>query len=184
MSYEKTCVVCGAGYDAQQPNAKFCSKRCYKDNKNSQRRKWYKDNVILTRDKVACRSCGKEFIPRDGNNTAFCSRECYIYWNNNTSESQHLSRRKYSYKKHYGITIEDYDRMSEEQNHVCYICGGKQERADNAMLCVDHDHETGKARGLLCHNCNHGIGLFKDDPVILNKAIEYLAKHKGELKND
>lgn len=58
------------------------------------------------------------------------------------------------------------------QHGLCEICG-KESR-----MCLDHDHATGKARGWLCRQCNSGIGFLKDDPVILQKAIEYLGRNK------
>lgn len=74
----------------------------------------------------------------------------------------------------YGITLEDYDRMYQEQNGVCKICSLPQISPRNTRLCIDHDHRNGKVRGLLCSDCNRGIGLLKDDPRILDKASEYL----------
>ena len=79
--------------------------------------------------------------------------------------------------KKYGITLKDYDRMLEEQNHKCKICG-KSETAIvggiKPMLSVDHCHETKKVRGLLCSACNRALGMFKDSPEILKNAIKYL----------
>lgn len=73
----------------------------------------------------------------------------------------------------FGITIEDYERMLENQANRCAICGGYQViKGDN--LYVDHNHQTGKVRGLLCHYCNVGIGMLKDNPQILQNAIDYL----------
>lgn len=73
----------------------------------------------------------------------------------------------------YGITLKDYNLLLEKQNHKCAIC-----ESDNAggrgVFHVDHDHETGKIRGLLCHKCNTGIGLLDDNIKILSKAINYL----------
>lgn len=66
------------------------------------------------------------------------------------------------------MTLEDYEKMSDLQNGKCAICGEKKE------LHVDHDHETGMIRGLLCGNCNRAIGIMKDDKNLLIKAIEYL----------
>lgn len=79
-----------------------------------------------------------------------------------------------SYRRHYkyGMTIEDYDRMFAEQNGGCAICGGTPTRTEH--LHVDHDHETGRIRGLLCDSCNLGLGKFRDDPDVLAKAAAYL----------
>ena len=76
-------------------------------------------------------------------------------------------------RKHYGITLEDYNRMYKEQNGVCAICG-QEEPLSSSSLAVDHDHETKKIRGLLCSKCNQGLGCFKDSQEILNKAFNYL----------
>lgn len=80
----------------------------------------------------------------------------------------------------YGITQEEYLKMKEEQGGVCAICGEEETaataRSTRNPLRVDHCHETEEVRGLLCHNCNAGIGHFKDDPDRLRAAIEYLGK--------
>ena len=78
-----------------------------------------------------------------------------------------------SLKKNYGITPEDYDLMFAKQQGVCAICSQPDDEK-RQYLCVDHDHATGVVRGLLCHNCNIGLGKFQDDPNLLNKAIWYL----------
>lgn len=80
-------------------------------------------------------------------------------------------------KKKYGISVSDYNALVEKQNGVCIICSQPSIRVDRdgiSRLVVDHCHTTGKVRGLLCHNCNVALGLFKDDPDLLQKAKEYL----------
>ncbi len=77
--------------------------------------------------------------------------------------------RKRSYEKKYGITIEDYNEMVEKQGGKCLICGKE------FKLVVDHNHKTGCVRGLLCPNCNFGIGFLQDDVELLQKAINYLS---------
>lgn len=81
----------------------------------------------------------------------------------------------------YGITELDYAEMLDAQDGLCAICGKPESRIVHGTLrrlSVDHDHTTGKVRGLLCHDCNCGLGRFKEDTESLRKAIEYLEKHK------
>lgn len=75
-------------------------------------------------------------------------------------------------KRKYGVTDTQYEAMFKEQGEVCAIC--KKETKDR--LRVDHCHKTKAVRGLLCHNCNTGIGHFRDSVELLNTAIEYLLK--------
>ena len=83
----------------------------------------------------------------------------------------------------YGITRKQYDVMAAEQGGLCAIC--KQPPSGNgpqAILAVDHDHETRLIRGLLCGPCNMALGLFRDNPEVLAAAIRYLAEAKpGQL---
>lgn len=71
----------------------------------------------------------------------------------------------------YGITAAKYDDMLESQNSACAICGKVKDRV---RLAVDHDHDTGRIRGLLCENCNRGIGMFKHSATLLQNAIQYI----------
>lgn len=81
------------------------------------------------------------------------------------------------YLKHkYGIAPEDYEKMYNEQEGVCAIC--KKPHGER-RLCVDHDHLTGKVRGLLCDGCNLGIGYFRENQAALASAIEYLHRHQS-----
>lgn len=70
-----------------------------------------------------------------------------------------------------GFTPEQYDELMVKQNGVCAICGKKQ---SDRLLAADHDHATGKLRGLLCMKCNAALGLFFDDIKIMARAIGYL----------
>lgn len=74
-------------------------------------------------------------------------------------------------KRAYGLTIEDYERILNSQHGVCKICGSKD---TYKKLAVDHCHTTGRIRGLLCQNCNHGLGKFKDSAELLIAAVRYL----------
>lgn len=83
----------------------------------------------------------------------------------------------HSRRRKYGVTQQDYDDRVFAQNGVCAICGKPETRVvgeKNCPLAVDHDHETGIVRGLLCHSCNSGLGHFKDSLENLSNAIDYL----------
>lgn len=83
----------------------------------------------------------------------------------------------------FGITFHEYQRLLKEQDGKCALCGNPETalKAGRVQaLAVDHDHTSsgaGSVRALLCGACNTGLGLFRDDPVLLSKAIAYLAKH-------
>jgi hypothetical protein len=83
--------------------------------------------------------------------------------------------RKCKLKKVYGISVEQWEQMSVSQNGVCAICKGKSK--DGRRLHVDHCHASGKVRGLLCHDCNRGLGMFQDNTIFLQNAKEYLDNH-------
>ena len=111
-------------------------------------------------------------------------RECHRArgraWKTANKEKHRVSQRASELKHKYNMTLEDYDLMSADQNHVCAICY-KPDPAGR-RLAVDHNHETGKIRGLLCHTCNRAIGLLRDDRTLLSRASEYLGKSE-EFEN-
>lgn len=96
-----------------------------------------------------------------------------------SSERGIKSSRKTHLKVKYGLELEVYEKMYSEQNKLCLICQQPEPCSRNTFLAVDHCHETNKIRGLLCSNCNRGLGLFKDSVEILQNAINYLKKHKN-----
>lgn len=85
-------------------------------------------------------------------------------------------------RKDFGIGVADYNQMLADQGGVCAICkkasSGVIRKDAETAFHVDHDHETGKVRGLLCGNCNPAIGMLCEDVEILRNAIAYLEKHK------
>lgn len=93
------------------------------------------------------------------------------YRNFNYSSKASNRRKRLKYK--YGISLENYDWLLKEQEEKCKICGNKTE------LVVDHCHKSSRVRGLLCNQCNTGLGCFKDNPESLLKAIEYLSNESG-----
>lgn len=90
-----------------------------------------------------------------------------------------LTCRKSHLKRRYGMTLEQYQVLFDAQEGCCAICGEHHTNVPHSQLMVDHCHETGKVRQLLCDLCNTAIGKFKDKPELLDKAAAYLRKHRG-----
>lgn len=85
-------------------------------------------------------------------------------------------------ERRFGITAARYAEMVEAQRGLCAICGKPECETRNGKvkaLAVDHDHESGRVRGLLCVACNTGLGKLGDDPVVLRKAADYVERHAG-----
>lgn len=122
----------------------------------------YPNNYFKKKD---CRFCGENFQPIAPSHH-YCSDDCAA----KGIAQRHL-------KNSYNLTYKEWEEMYENQNHVCAICsseGFKMNEKVYSGLNVDHCHETGVVRGLLCHNCNRGLGLFKDNIENLKQAILYL----------
>lgn len=94
------------------------------------------------------------------------------YTSSGYRKTQYRNNQYYRTAHWYGITKEFALELHNKQDGKCAICGKREKR-----LCIDHDHVTGKVRGLLCHGCNLGIGNLQDNPEILTKAAKYLRKH-------
>lgn len=141
--------------------------------------------------------CRKQHEPRPRGTTCRpCAREAQARWQAANPEAHRAKQREWREKNRdrrkeieyasrlktqYGLTIEDYQRMLAEQGGGCAICGqaaGSYRNQD--FLCVDHNHETGQVRGLLCGSCNDGLGRFRDNPILLASAIAYLKTHDGD----
>ena len=118
-----------------------------------------------------------EEFPRNRNSKdgrhAYC-KPCHNARTAETRQRLYGGGRHYHLKRRYGIGADDFDRMVADQGGVCLIC----ERPDPEH--VDHDHVTGKVRGILCFNCNGGLGQFKDDIDALLAAAAYLERTSSE----
>lgn len=75
-------------------------------------------------------------------------------------------------KARYGISLQEYNRIAEYQDHCCFIC--KQQEKYSGSLAVDHCHHSGAIRGLLCSQCNRALGLFTDSIATIEQALSYL----------
>lgn len=126
-----------------------------------------------------CRDCNEELTVLNSiyQKMSRASR-CRLCWNKyqNLHRNKNLkypeTRLKYDFNRRYNITTEEYNKLNEIQKGLCAICN--KECSKNKKLSVDHNHDTDKIRGLLCHNCNILIGAAREDIVILINAINYL----------
>jgi hypothetical protein len=140
-----------------------------------------------------CSKCGK---PLDGKHKSYCNLCLAEYYRNRRSENKveynryqreqrsrvpvekrRLNRRRYGLKA-YGLTVDEYQSMLVKQEGNCAICGDSLSDSLDSLgrgNHVDHCHETGIVRGILCSRCNLGLGHFRNDPHILESAIRYLA---------
>ncbi|GAH69631.1 unnamed protein product [marine sediment metagenome] len=95
---------------------------------------------------------------------------------------EYIKNREQQLVYKYGITLAEYDKMVEKQKGVCAICGLPETYSVTMgyarRLCIDHDHKTGKVRGLLCLKCNCRLAAL-DDKEFLEKALDYLKKHEN-----
>lgn len=95
-----------------------------------------------------------------------------------------VSTRRHILKKKYGITEGDYGALLASQGGVCAICRSDNSRSSYKKFHVDHSHATGKVRGLLCSQCNVGLGSFCDKPELLIEAADYLRINDPNRKID
>lgn len=139
-----------------------------------------------------CLHCGKELKldnTRDIIRKKYCSKSCLGCCAAKKQPGEYLPKRKPSseqirkakLKHKYNLTLEDYNKLWEQQNGLCTICGNpetaKHQSGTTLNLAVDHNHETGKVRGLLCRSCNFMIAHSKDDINVLKNAIKYLKEN-------
>lgn len=110
-----------------------------------------------------------------------CRNARTVLWQSNnksrTKETNKASSRRYVLKKKYGLTVEKFEQMKKDRNNCCDICGLPETRM-NKSLAIDHCHDTGEVRGLLCGGCNTGIGNLRDDPTLLIRGAEYILKYR------
>jgi len=129
------------------------------------------------------RAYEKEYYEKNPDKAKEKRRKYNANW---LAKNPNANRNKH-YKKRYGITVEDYETMSKQQNHLCAICGlpetKKRRDGTTSILAVDHDHTTGKVRQLLCAGCNHMLGNIENKQVSLDVIAAYIKRH-SEITSD
>lgn len=133
---------------------------------------------VKNRDRI-CQNCGKAFSLDNSPLHKYCSERCrnQFHWNKQGEKYRNSEKGKrtmfaWRLKKEFNLTIEQYEKILQDQNGSCAIC--KRTEPTGYGWHVDHCHSTLKVRGLLCSKCNQGLGLFEDKINSLKEAIKYL----------
>jgi hypothetical protein len=163
-----------------------CSSECRKVSKLETQKSWTLRNIDKKRKKTKEYNDTperKKYMKNYRKQEGFQEREkgfkaTYSKKNPNVERSGHLRRT-------FGISLQDFESMLEQQGGVCAICKEEETRIIRKSgipkaLSVDHCHTTGKIRGLLCFKCNSSIGKLKDSIELLQNAINYLKEHNGK----
>jgi predicted nucleic acid-binding Zn ribbon protein len=148
----RPCLGCGEALPrSARLDAKYCSVKCGDSFRNRLRQE------AKEAAKRTCPGCGG---PLPKKRRTFCSEECRTD-----------ARRGHAY----GLTVEALAALFTSQDGRCAICGTDEWGPKGSQ--VDHCHDTGAVRGVLCTNCNNGLGRFRDDPALLRAAADYLERH-------
>lgn len=112
-----------------------------------------------------------------------CHNRRSLEWARANPDASHQHDHKFKLAR-YGLSPLDFAVLFTQQDGRCLICLQPETRTrrngEVAKLSVDHDHETGRVRGLLCQTCNQALGKFRDDPDILERAARYIRNHISE----
>jgi Recombination endonuclease VII len=178
----RQCERCGTDFRPHRKTTRFCSRAC----------------IAEPRPLRACASCGNLYkVPRETparlaryGPSKYCSNRC-------RADAQRVevkappdlyARRRWQLWTVYRITPDDYEEMYQRQQGRCAICGVPKERWEPApvkdrprFLVVDHNHSSKEVRGLLCTQCNIGVGQFKENPAIMYAAAAYLASQETRV---
>ncbi|KKN76165.1 hypothetical protein LCGC14_0373600 [marine sediment metagenome] len=147
-------------------------RRCSKCKTEKPESGFYADKWQASGFRSSCKECDSNYrssLVTRQNRTAYTRK----YYKKNAARLK-AAQRAWRLKREFGITVDDWDQMLNDQNGECKICQAKHEN-DPRGLFVDHCHETGVVRGLLCFQCNTGIGHLQHSIIILESAKKYLS---------
>lgn len=117
---------------------------------------------------------------RAGPNCNDCNAAAARRWFRDNRQRATTQKFRNNLHRNYGMTIDDYETMLVAQDYVCAICDGENgihsTHGTQFRLSVDHDHKTGRVRGLLCNNCNRALGLLADNHELVRKALAYIER--------
>jgi len=156
----KQCEYCKKDFEAKRNNTRYCSRACNK-------KQYYIDN------KEEISNAYKIYYQNNLDGILQQKKEYYIENQNDIL----VQKKEYIVQKRYRITLYDKQQIYKKQNGLCKICCVPIPM-DSISCCIDHNHNTGKIRGILCNRCNFALGMCKDDVLILQAAIRYLTVEK------
>ena len=132
-----------------------------------------------------CKECQREYNKRTRHRYSERTKQYNKRYYAGRQDELRGTRRAHNIKRNFGLTLKDYNNMAMEQHGLCAICGlpekSKHQSGQVRHLAVDHNHNTGKIRGLLCSDCNRAIGFLRADVLgtqNLQRAVEYLQETK------
>jgi hypothetical protein len=168
---EKVCVVCQKPFLTSIGPKQTCSPECNKANNKRLSREW----IVSNPEKVNQRA--KEWRDKNLDKARLASRKSAE--KTRRDNPRVIKHRKL--KSSYGISLKEFEDMLESQNDRCAICSFSFDYTSQSKgPHVDHDHETGKVRMILCRFCNNLLGYANDDVLILESAIAYLDKYNDK----
>lgn len=157
------------------------NKKCSKCNKIKSIKKFHKKNGRISKTNAYCKKCNSNYCKEAYNKNKEKYSAASKAWAKANKEKRTNIFRNSHYKQVFGITLEDYNIMLVSQGGACAICklpeSVKLPSGAIKSLSIDHCHNTGKIRGLLCYRHNVGIGFFDENIEYLNSAIDYIRKH-------
>ena len=154
------------------------------------KRKHFISKVKRFGSRLGCPNGVRSYKPGEPTTTPERRKATISKYNNNPQRKEHMNAyaRLYYAKngesmfnarliRTYGIDLVEYNKLLVKQKHSCYICKTHKDKFEKRLF-VDHNHKTGKVRGLLCLSCNYAIGASKDSVIILKRMIKYLKENK------
>lgn len=174
-----SCAWCKEELSEKRYGARYCSLACGDA--------WHNHQKALSAQRAKeaarqpCEVCGDLIPATRPANSIYCSLECKRHSQRSNHPTVSHATREYNRQYKYGISPEEFDAMLAAQGGGCAICGTTEWMGNGKVPHVDHDHATGRIRGILCGNCNLGIGKLGDDPVRLRAAAAYLEREPGQL---
>lgn len=160
------------------------TRKCYKCRRIKDLTEFYKHKNQPLGRMYECKSCRKKYKKRwYRQNLEKSQLNTKLYRQRNKDNMYEIDKRNHL-KTKYNLTLEQYKNLLILQNYVCKICKKPEtviKSKKRAVLSVDHNHQTKEIRGLLCNNCNRALGLFKDDVVLLQGAINYIKEYSNNV---